>query len=58
MRWSGKRNGELLRLAAEHDFDALVTADRGIEHQQNLEYLPINVIILIVHRTRLDDLRP
>ncbi|MDQ2695700.1 MAG: DUF5615 family PIN-like protein, partial [Pseudomonadota bacterium] len=33
--WSGKTNGELLRLA-EVEFDVLVTMDRGIEHQQNL----------------------
>jgi len=33
--WSGIENGELLRLAAER-FDVLITADRNVEHQQNL----------------------
>ncbi len=33
--WAGKKNGELLRLAKK-DFDALVSTDRGIPHQQNL----------------------
>ena len=33
--WKGKRNSELLAQAAEA-FDALVTMDKGIEHQQNL----------------------
>jgi hypothetical protein len=32
--WSGKTNGELLRLAVGV-FDVLVTADRSIPHQQN-----------------------
>ena len=30
--WSGKRNGELLRLA-EVEFDALVTMDKSIEYR-------------------------
>lgn len=29
--WGSKRNGDLLR-AADAEFDALVTIDRGIEH--------------------------
>jgi hypothetical protein len=33
--WAGKKNGELLRMA-ELEFDALVSTDRGIPHQQNL----------------------
>ena len=37
MGWSGRSNGDLLRLAASHEFDGFVTADRGIEYQQNLE---------------------
>ena len=34
--WKGMRNGELLEQAAAM-FDALVTMDKGIEHQQNLK---------------------
>ena len=33
--WRGMRNGELLRQAPTV-FDALITMDKGIEHQQNL----------------------
>ena len=33
--WSGKDNGELIELA-QHEFDAPVTTDREIPHQQNL----------------------
>lgn len=29
--WTGQRNGDLLRLA-QHEFDALLTMDQGIEH--------------------------
>lgn len=58
MGWSGRSNGDLLRLAASHEFDGFVTADRGIEYQQNLEHLPLPVILLIASRTRVQELRP
>ena len=46
MGWAGRSNGDLLRLAATHEFDALVTADQGIEDQQNLDTLPLPVIVI------------
>ena len=36
MGWTGTGNGLLLSLAAGEDFDAFLTVDRGIEHQQNV----------------------
>jgi len=51
--WAGTRNGKLLALAA-NNFDVLVTADRNIQHQQNLKTLPITVVIL----TTPDNLLP
>lgn len=58
MGWTGSSNGELLRLAADDDFAALITADQGIEYQQNLKNLTIPVIVLIAHRTRFQELHP
>ena len=58
MGWAGGNNGDLLRLAAEHGFDALVTADQGIEYQQNLNNLPLPIVIMVAHRTRVQELRP
>lgn len=58
MGWAGSTNGELLRLAVGRGFDALVTVDRGFEHQQNLTELPIPVVIMIAGRTRLQELLP
>ncbi len=42
--WSGLKNGTLLR-AAEGEFDAFVTADRCIPHQQNLSSFDLAVVI-------------
>lgn len=55
--WASKRNGELLSLACT-EFDAFVTADQNIEHQQNVTQLDIAVIILVARSNRLQDLLP
>ena len=58
MGWAGVGNGELLHLAVEHAFDALVTVDQGFEYQQDVSELPIPVVIMIAVRTRLQELQP
>ena len=58
MGWAGTGNGALLRLAADGGFDALLTVDRGFAHQQNLEDLPLTVIIMLAASNRPVDLRP
>jgi predicted nuclease of predicted toxin-antitoxin system len=55
--WSGVENGELLRLAAER-FDVVITADRNLEHQQNLRTLPVAVVVLAASTNRLESLAP
>ena len=58
MGWAGAGNGLLLALAAGEGFDAMITVDRGIEHQQNLDALPIPVVIMLAARNRLTELQP
>lgn len=53
--WKGKRNGELLQQAAA-TFDALVTMDKGIEHQQNLSKYAIGVILISARSNRIQDI--
>lgn len=55
--WKGMRNGELLEQAAA-TFDALVTMDKGIEHQQNLLKYEIGVILISARSNRLEDVQP
>ena len=57
MGWAGAKNGDLLRMSAEHGFDAFLTVDQGIEYQQNLVGLVLPVIIMIAHRNRLQELQ-
>ena len=43
--WSGIRNGTLLRRAAS-EYDALITLDTNLPHQQNLAGFDLAVLIL------------
>lgn len=56
-KWLGLRNGVLLRAAVSAGFQVLITADRSVEFQQNLEAIGISVVVLGV-RNRMQDLRP
>ena len=58
MGWAGIGNGRLRRLAADRGFQALVTTDRNMEHQQNRETLPIPVIVLVARRLNVQYLQP
>lgn len=56
--WAGVRNGELLRRAAVRLFDVFVTADRGLEFQQNLARSRLCVVILVARSNSLKALAP
>ena len=58
MKWVGVENGELLRLAAAAGFDALLTNDRGLEYEQNLNALPIAVVVVIAKSNTIEAIRP
>jgi hypothetical protein len=58
MGWAGVENGELLRLAAAAGFDALVTNDRGLEYQQNLDELPLAVVVVLAAANTIEAIRP
>lgn len=55
--WKGKRNGDLLNVA-QYEFDALLTMDRGMAHQQNLADFDLAVVLLRARSNRLEDLEP
>jgi predicted nuclease of predicted toxin-antitoxin system len=58
MGWAGTKNGQLLRLASEHKFVALITADKNMEYQQNHADIQVMVIVLIAYGNRLQELEP
>ena len=50
--WGGKGNGELIE-AAQREFDALITMDRGIPDQQNLREVNLVIVLLEAPSNRL-----
>jgi hypothetical protein len=57
MGWFGLTNGKILAEAARQ-FDVVLTADQNIEFHQNLENLPIAVIVLAASSNRIESLQP
>ncbi|HEV7348858.1 DUF5615 family PIN-like protein [Telluribacter sp.] len=57
MEWNGAKNGQLLKLASEHQFDVFVCVDKNLPYQQNLSALPLPVVIIDVHRNILPQLQ-
>ena len=52
------KNGALLQRAADAGFDAVVTVDRNIEFQQNLDTLPVKVVVLEAGSSDFEALQP
>ena len=44
--WNGIKNGELLILLLENNFDPLLTFDKNLQHQQNFIKYTIAVVVL------------
>ncbi len=57
MGWKGLDNGALLAKAAEQRFDAMVTMDTGVRHQQSPPDLPIAILVLRAPSNALEVLR-
>lgn len=54
---SGMTNGEFLR-RARGEFDALLTMDRGLPHQQDLSDLGLGVLVVRAPSNRMEHLNP
>jgi predicted nuclease of predicted toxin-antitoxin system len=57
MGWSGKKNGELMKLA-HGQFDVFITSDQNLQYQQNLAYAKVGVIVLVAVNNRIATLKP
>jgi hypothetical protein len=55
--WSGIKNGKLPVLAAT-EFDAFITVDKNLPFQQNLEKLPIALVVIDAISNELSMLLP
>ena len=44
--WNGIKNGELLKLMVAEGFEALLTFDKNLQHQQNFSRYTLTVFVL------------
>jgi predicted nuclease of predicted toxin-antitoxin system len=58
MGWLGIRNSQLLSQAASADFDGLITIDEGFAHEQDIQRLPVAVVLIRSPSNAMDALRP
>lgn len=57
MGWAGKRNGEIMALAAA-DFDVFITVDRSLANNYDIARHDLAVVILVAASNRIVDLMP
>lgn len=58
MGWLGKKNGELLGLAAFNGFDIFITMDKNLKDQQNLNKVELKFIVLLATDNKHQTLQP
>ena len=58
MGWAEKKNGDLIRSMLQDGFDYLLTADKNLQNQQNLDSYPIRLIVLRTFDNRYKTLLP
>ncbi|MBS1486823.1 MAG: DUF5615 family PIN-like protein [Bacteroidetes bacterium] len=56
MKWGGIKNGKLMALCAENNFDILLTIDKNIQYQQNLDKFSISIVVFDCFSSKLDEL--
>jgi hypothetical protein len=56
--WQSKKNGELLTAIDDEGIHYLLTADRNLRFQQNLDKYALIVVVLISFDTRLKTIAP
>jgi len=54
--WSGVKNGKLMSLCIINHFDILLTIDKNMSHQQNLEKYPLTIVVLNSLTSKIDEL--
>lgn len=50
--WQSKENGELLQAMTETGIEILITVDKNLHYQQNLEKYSVQVVVLLTYDNR------
>ena len=58
LNWQSKKNGELLEAMAREGIDILLTVDKNLQFQQNLDKYPVQIILLLTLSNRYKSIVP
>jgi predicted nuclease of predicted toxin-antitoxin system len=58
MGWKSYKNGKLLKKLCEEKFDILITSDKGIKDQQNLNMFNIIIVLIKAVNNKFTTLEP
>ncbi len=58
MQWNGIKNGILLKLLEQHQFDCFIIVDKNLPYQQNISNLPCTIVVLDVFKNTLKHITP
>lgn len=53
---SGVKNGKLMTYCVENNFDILLTIDKNLLFQQNLEKYPVTIVVLNCLTSKIEEL--
>lgn len=56
MKWNGFKNGKLMALCCDHNFDLLLTIDKNLMFQQNLEKYKLTIVVLNSSQSKLEEI--
>ncbi|GAA4752952.1 DUF5615 family PIN-like protein [Flavisolibacter ginsenosidimutans] len=56
MKWNGIKNGKLMTLCIDHNFDLLLTIDKNLIFQQNLDKYKLTTAVLNSSTSKIEEL--
>jgi hypothetical protein len=54
--WGGIKNGKLLTLCVENNFDVFLTIDKNLNYQQNISKYKISVVVINSITSKIEEL--
>jgi hypothetical protein len=58
MGWSGVKNGKLMTLCVENNFDVLLTIDKNLIYQQNLDKYKVTIAVFNCKSSKIEEFLP
>ncbi len=56
MKWNGIKNGKLMALCVDNNFDLILTIDKNLMFQQNLDKYKLTIAVLNSVTSKIEDL--